>query len=120
MAFLLLALACADGGGDSASPSDSGPTGECADAPVVTWDNFGAGFLTENCDACHSATVTGDARNGAPEKVTFDTKEQAWSWAEDILRMASGDDPQMPPEGGTSADDRARLTWWLECGEKGR
>jgi uncharacterized membrane protein len=117
--WLFLLFACHGSGGDSAPESGATPTNSCTGAPIVTWDNFGAGFLNESCDSCHASTVTGAARNNAPEAVSFDTKEEAWSWADDILLMATGDTPEMPPEGGPSEDDRVRLFWWLGCGEKG-
>jgi uncharacterized membrane protein len=117
--WLWFLLACHEAGGDSAPTSQLASTDSCAGAPVVTWDNFGAGFLNESCDSCHASTVTGAARHDAPEDVQFDTKEEVWSWAADILRMATGKDPLMPPEGGPSDDDRVRLFWWLGCGETG-
>ena len=119
MRLLFFLFACHSGGEDSAPESEAASTDACAGAPIVTWDNFGAGFLNESCDSCHSSTVTGAARNDAPEEVSFDTTEEVWSWADDILRMATGEEPQMPPEGGPSDDDRVRLFWWLGCGEKG-
>jgi hypothetical protein len=114
--WLFFLFAC---GGESAPDSEPASTDPCTDAPIVTWDNFGAGFLNESCDSCHASTVTGAARNGAPEAVSFDTKEEAWAWSDAILRMATGENPQMPPEGGPSEDDRVRLFWWLGCGEEG-
>ena len=117
--WLFSLFACHDGGGDSAPTLEPASTDSCAGAPIVTWDNFGAGFLNENCDSCHSSTVTGAARHEAPEKVRFDTKDEVWSWAIEILARATGDDPAMPPEGGPSDDDRTRLYWWLGCGQKG-
>jgi hypothetical protein len=117
--WLVFLFACSGDGGDSAPESDPTSTDRCTGAPIVTWDNFGAGFLNENCDSCHASTVEGEARNDAPEAVHFDTKEEAWAWSAVILRMATGDDPAMPPEGGPSEDDRMRLFWWLGCGEEG-
>jgi uncharacterized membrane protein len=114
-----LGLRVLGSGGDSAAGSEATSKASCEGAPIVTWDNFGAGFLNENCDSCHASTVTDAARNDAPEAVSFDTKEEVWVWAEDILRMATGEQPQMPPEGGPSDDDRVRLFWWLGCGETG-
>jgi uncharacterized membrane protein len=96
---------------------DTGPS--CEDAETVTWDNFGKGFLTENCQTCHASTAEGYDRNGAPEEVTFDTKDQAWTWASRILIMATGENPLMPPEGGVGDDARLQLFWWLGCGEEG-
>ena len=54
-------------------------------------------------------------RNGAPEDVRFDTEEEAWSWAEEILSVTTSTPPRMPPEGGVHEDDQQKLTWWLDC-----
>jgi uncharacterized membrane protein len=89
----------------------------CADAPIVTYETFGAGFLTENCQTCHAST-TAD-RRGAPEDVTFDTVDEAWAWKDRILARAAADPPDMPPLGGTTEDDREKLVWWLECADEG-
>ncbi len=114
--------ACPGPGSDELPASHSGDTapaaGEgCGDVPAVDWDNFGQGFLLEACQGCH-ATTTAD-RYGAPEDVSFDTVEQAWLHAEEILNVAATDDPSMPPRGGVEDDDRVRLRWWLECGTPG-
>lgn len=89
----------------------------CADAPVVTYNNFGEGFLLANCQSCHASTAPD--RHEAPEDVTFDTVEQAWAWAGAILAAATGEAPEMPPRGGIDEDDRVRLEWWLRCAEGG-
>jgi len=101
---------------DSADPSDPDPD-FCEDAPLLTWANFGQGFITEACQGCH-ASATPD-RYGAPESVTFDTVTQAWNQADRVLARAAGDYPSMPPLGGTSADSRLKLAYWLMCGESG-
>ena len=106
--LLLLAVGCQSG---------TAETGEvpahCSDAPVLTWANFGESFLTQYCQACHSASSPN--RNGAPEDVRFDTEEEAWSWAEEILSVTTSTPPRMPPEGGVHEDDQQKLTWWLDC-----
>ncbi len=104
---LLLVLACTDVPGDSGGPAD------CADAPVVTWASWGQGFLIESCQTCH-ATTSPD-RNGAPEDVSFDTLDDVKLHADRMLVRATGDAPDMPPRGGISDDDRARLQTWLSC-----
>ena len=43
-------LACATGGSDSADT--------CTDAPLVTWDSWGHGFMAEECQPCHASTST--------------------------------------------------------------
>lgn len=90
---------------------------ECVGAPVVDWDNFGQAFLLHACQGCHASTTLD--RYGAPEDVNFDTVDEVWAQADEILLMAAGDYPTMPPRGGVEADDRTRLVWWLECGVPG-
>ena len=102
--------------GCSAEPSDTAEA--CADAPELTYENWGEGFLTENCQSCHASTT--DNRYSAPESVIFDTVEDAWSWRERILARAIDKDPSpMPPAGGVLEDDLQRLVWWFECAEEG-
>lgn len=107
-ALLAIGLAGCDGVATDGLPSS------CEGAPVTTWDNFGAGFLTENCQPCHASTSSD--RQGAPENVVFDTEEDVWAVAPAILEMATGEEPLMPPRGGVSDDDRYRLEVWLTCG----
>jgi uncharacterized membrane protein len=109
--FVLLA-ACGD-------DADSPPNGDeppvlCADAPLVTWDNFGAGFVKESCQPCHASTAPD--RHDAPATVSFDTEEDVWGWAPQILDLATGEAPAMPPQGGVDEDDRFLLEVWLTCG----
>jgi len=107
---ILLATLLACAGDPADSVRDSGP---CADAPLVTWETFGQGFLVENCQACHAQGVTD--RAGAPQEVSFGTEEEALRWKDRILARAAGESPTMPPMGGTTADDRWRLEVWLTC-----
>lgn len=106
--LLLLALACEDAGDDSGAADPL-----CQDAPVVTWEYWGQGFLTESCQSCHAATAVD--RNGAPTSITFDTEAQVWSHRAAILQTATGEAPTMPPRGGLSQDDRDLLEIWLRC-----
>ncbi len=87
----------------------------CADQPVVTYDNFGAGFLVENCQSCHASTAPD--RQEAPEDVTFDTLEDVQEQIPTILIFSTGEDPEMPPEGGVDEDERHLLEVWLRCWE---
>lgn len=110
----LLLLAC------SGSSLDSGETslgGDCAEVPVVTYANFGEGFILHHCQGCHASTT--QDRYGAPETVTFDTVEQVWQARDRILDRAASEPPTMPPAASTTKDDRTRLRWWLLCAEEG-
>ncbi|MCK6504362.1 hypothetical protein L6R53_13330 [Myxococcota bacterium] len=106
--LLSLLLACGDSGEDSGSTDAL-----CQDAPVVTWEYWGQGFLTESCQSCHASTSAD--RNGAPASVTFDTEAQVWTHRDAILATATGAEPTMPPRGGPSPDDRDLLEIWLRC-----
>jgi uncharacterized membrane protein len=114
-------LACQPGRpeGVDSGESHTGGTADCADVPAMTWNNFGRGFTIEACQGCHASTVEGDARFGAPEWVVFDTVDQVWAVADLVLAVCTGEAPSMPPQGGVTDDDRARLQWWLSCGEPG-
>ena len=89
----------------------------CEEVPLVNYNNFGQGFMTEHCQGCHASTALD--RYGAPEDVTFDTVNQVWERADRILARAGGAEPSMPPADGVNADDRTRLEWWLQCAEWG-
>ena len=99
----------ADTGADTANP--------CADIPLLNYNNFGKGFMTENCQGCHASTTA--ERYGAPESVYFDTVDAVWTWSERILARAASADATMPPAGGVSKDDRTKLEWWLLCADSG-
>ena len=96
---------------DSGEPVDP----LCVDAPVVTWDSWGQGFLGANCQSCHRTTSTN--RNGAPEDVFFDDRHSALALSDRILARSTGDAPTMPPSGGISETDRYKLEVWLTCWE---
>ena len=110
--------------GNSGNPSDDTADtaydtadSVCEDAPVVTYANFGEGFLLSNCQSCHASTTTN--RNGAPEGVTFDTVKEVWTWSTRILARSTGEEADMPPEGGVSEYDITLLEFWLACGIDG-
>ena len=110
---LTLTLTSCGGADGDARGDDTGAPPWCADAPVVTWDSFGQGFVTEHCQACH-ASETAD-RNGAPADVVFDTHAAVQGQAARMLARAGGPDPSMPPRGGVPDDDIEKLEIWLQC-----
>lgn len=100
----------------TSATTDTGPVDPiCVDAPLVTWDSWGEGFMGANCDTCHAATTLD--RQGAPAEVTFDTREETLAHADRILARSTGDAPTMPPSGGISEDDRYLLEVWFNCWE---
>jgi len=101
--FVLLCVAC-----DSETE-----TAFCDDAPVLTWDNFGADYILHNCQTCHAST-TAD-RHDAPEDVTFDTHAEVLNRAERILERITSTEDSMPPSGGINEDEQWRAEVWLRC-----
>ncbi len=128
-----LLLACQDGDTDASDPegstSTSGDDGSetgtdggtdtealsCDDAPVITYETFGRGFLSTYCNGCHGAEAVD--RQNAPADVVFDTRAQATDWADRIYTRVfptEGTTP-MPPAGGIVPDDEERARIWLTC-----
>ena len=102
--------------GCAALRADDSAGAQCRRDPPLTWDNFGHGFLTKHCLACHSSLVPEGAREGAPVGVDFDTYGSVLTWADRIAARAVADDADMPPGGGPSVEERANLSEWLGCG----
>ena len=115
MSWLFLALAC--GGANSAD--DSGAGALCVDAPVLTWENFGEGFLRENCESCHGSEAPYRQSTSAPPPadIHFGDKDSALRLKDQILSSAAGAAPRMPPRGGVGVEDREKLNIWLRCWE---
>ena len=66
IALLLLITAIALGCGED--EEEGKPTGAtCPTASALTYDNFGAAFMDSYCLRCHSTSVTGVDREGAPQ-----------------------------------------------------
>ena len=107
MSVLMLLLACADAENDSALDP------LCDQAPVTSYDNFGHGFMLQNCQSCHASSSQN--RYDAPPDITFDDQDQVLLYAERILARAAGEQPTMPPQGGVEEADRLRLEQWLLC-----
>jgi hypothetical protein len=106
-----------DGGTDDGD-TDAETEGEpltCDEAPVITYDTFGRGFLATYCNGCHGGQVVD--RQGAPENVIFDDADRASAFSERILSRVLPDTgvPPMPPNGGVVVDDIDRLVVWLQC-----
>jgi len=82
---------------------------------VPTFDQVTA--FSQVCTNCHSSTLTGDARNDAPEDINFDdyasAKAHAEKAAEEVFEGA------MPPASANemlTADQEQDLYLWALCG----
>jgi hypothetical protein len=120
---LPLLLGHGHGCGDDSGEIEFGPptNAVCPDDLTLTFDNFGQRFMADYCLRCHSAEVTGEARNGAPSDHNFDTAFEIRAFADHIDWMAgAGPDATnelMPPDGpGPTVDERRQLADWLACG----
>lgn len=89
------------------------PSHRCATAP--TWEGFAQGMLTTWCTPCHASSLEGTERQGAPAEVDLDTLDDALRWA-DRIQARTVDSATMPPGGGPTEEERARLGEWLACG----
>ena len=117
---LVLCAACS-------SPSElfGPPTGATCPTPsTLTYANFGEPFMTSYCIGCHSSTLMGAQRHGAPLLHDFDTQAGILPFIAHIDETtASGPDATntaMPPDGTTPTTptlaERQMLGEWLACG----
>ncbi len=53
--------------------SHKGSGAECKEGSTLTWDSFGEKFMTDYCTRCHSSSLAGAARLGAPSDHNLDT-----------------------------------------------
>lgn len=102
---------------DEAIPSGA----TCPEGSTLTWGTFGKGFMDSYCTRCHSTTLTGSARQGAPNDHNFDsvelvrveldhTDEQAAAGPDSVNAL-------MPIGTPTPSEaERRQLGEWLACG----
>jgi hypothetical protein len=98
------------------------PTGStCPATSTLTYDTFGEPFMTSYCTRCHSSTLMGSERQGAPLLHDFNTRSGILAFISHIDETtASGPDAtntQMPADGATpTLAERQMLGEWLACG----
>jgi uncharacterized membrane protein len=119
--FVVLALAaCHD---DHSHEGDVGPgSGAVCSAAgaALTYESFGRPFMEAYCTRCHSSTLSGAARNGAPAAHDFDSLAGILVVAHHIDQKAAAGpaatNRAMPPDGSLPTDaERAQLGEWLAC-----
>lgn len=109
--------------GDPPAPTDTTTdavvTGDCPPDSTLDYANTGEGFIRTWCLSCHSATVTGASRQGAPAGVDFDTYDDVVQWLDRIEARATGENASMPPAGGVFEQDLVLFEEWVACGGPG-
>ncbi|MBA2321985.1 MAG: hypothetical protein H0V89_12620, partial [Deltaproteobacteria bacterium] len=100
---------------------DPAPVYDCASSEL-TWDSWADGFFTTWCTPCHSGTVTGEMRKGAPLRADFDDYAAVAYFLPAIAIAVAQEDPldpyppRMPPGGGVPAATKDLLAEWMACG----
>ncbi len=126
LVFTTLALALASCGPPSQPMSDAHfdvgtPTrSQCPSTPV-TWSGFGQTFFATYCTTCHSSSIVGAARNGAPVGYDYDSAAMVRPHVTEIDEVAAsgpgGTNTTMPFRGAApSVAERAMLGQLLACG----
>jgi uncharacterized membrane protein len=115
--FLFLG-ACEDGH-DEGEGTPSGA--ECPEESSLTYDSFAKNFLESYCTRCHSNSLTGSARNGAPNDHNFDTlalvKEQLDHIDGEAAAGPDAVNESMPIGAPTpTEEERQQLGEWIACG----
>ena len=114
MLVALVGLSCGQDKQDSAV--EEGP--DCSRHPVLTWDNFGKPHMDKHCNGCHSVLIPLEQRQNAPVGVDFNTYGDVLEWYDRIIARSTKkvlDEPSMPPGGGLSDPELAKVLEWLEC-----
>ena len=80
-----------------------------------TWANFAQGFFAMYCTRCHSSTLSGAARNGAPDGYNWDDATSVRAPL-DLIRRAVGVTnfmPFNPPD--PPCEERKRIVRWIDA-----
>lgn len=105
-----LGLFAACGGGDEVDLGECPPNSEAQ-------QQAGADLIEFSCtNFCHSESRTGEARDGAPEGMNFDSPEETLSYAGEIYESVRRTTNPMPPGGGMRADQIEDIRVFLACG----
>lgn len=122
LALVLVGVGC----GNDTTPDEhdhgSGSGATCPTSGAPTAQDFGNAFLANYCTSCHSVSVKGSARGGAPTDVNFDTLADVRKWATEMDEHAAagphGVHTEMPPAPlpAPTQAEREKLGQWLACG----
>lgn len=119
LACVLLALTgCSEP--SAAAGEVSGAT--CPTGSKLSYESFGRSFMQSYCTRCHSSTLKGSARNGAPSDHDFDSLAaiQATESAHLDQEAAAGPNwvnTDMPPDAPSpTTAERRDFGEWVACG----
>ena len=109
--FLALVVAgCMVSGGERLEEHACPPNGT-----QWSYQNFGASFLARHCETCHAKSAS--ERNGAPQNVTLDSRDDVVRWRDRIFDNAAAGNTSMPPgPDDPPRSERDALADWLACG----
>jgi uncharacterized membrane protein len=81
-----------------------------------TWANYAQGFFAMYCTRCHASTLTGDARNGAPDGYNWDDEAAVAAHIADIRDAVGVHNfmPFTPPD--PTCSERRRIVRWIDAG----
>jgi uncharacterized membrane protein len=98
----------------SAAPLACSGGGAAVDCKTVTVPKYAEMTAAwGKCTVCHSSTLTGGSRAGAPTGIDFDKYDAAVMDADRALsEVESG---AMPPGGGLSGSEKTQIINWASC-----
>ncbi len=126
LAVVVFLFVKGDGGGGGCCSHEESVLGLPTEATYpptssLTYASFGQPFMTNYCTRCHSSTLSGAARMGAPAFHDFDTQLGVQQVAEHVDEAAgagpAATNEAMPPDGAKpTLDERQKLAEWIACG----
>jgi len=94
----------------------------CPSGSTLTYETFGRGFMAQYCTRCHSSSLQGAQRQGAPSDHNFDSLAALKAVGAEHVDTAAAAGPSavntvMPPQDPRPSEaERRQLGEWLACG----
>jgi len=87
--------------------------GSQVDCKAVSVPKYADMTAWAKCTNCHSSSLSGASRAGAPSDINFDKYDDAVMDADRAKSEVEAG--AMPPGGGLSADEKAQIVDWASC-----